>query len=169
MTIVFVVMRLMLCSSQVCLSCYKDKNPGTIFAYTMCLFEFMNFTILVFLICWLAAGVYFTFARGPSQIPSGGPDGHFCEPSVIIPTYVFIIAQILLIPWTIVTGVVICCGAKRCCCLYDEDEILITPQRDRSAKSRTESTKESPAEADTENANTNVENSTSESVDKTEE
>ena len=168
MTIVFIVMRLMLCSSQVCLSCYKDKNPGTLFAYTMCLFEFMNFVILVTMICWLGAGIYFTFARGPSQTSPSGPGDHFCKPSVLIPTYIFLIAQILLIPWTIMTGVIICCGPKRICCLYDEDEILITPQRDRSAKSRTESTNEPPAKTDTENANTNVENSTSESIDKTE-
>lgn len=140
--ILFLLMRFCICGTQVCVSCYKNRLPGTYFAYTMCTFEIVTFFILLFITCWLGVGIYFIFVRSPSinstQLDPTAND--YCAESVYIPAYIYLILQLLLIPWTVVTGLIICCGAKRCCCLYDSDYMDGAPKRTPAADDTTPAT-----------------------------
>ena len=124
------------------MSCYKNRLPGTGFAFSVCSVELLTCIFLLFLICWLGAGVYFTFGRAPnvngSQLDPTLDD--FCSESVYIPAYIFVLLQLILIPWTVVTFVIICLGAKWCCCLNSEEGVDSAPRRTRTEDTAAEST-----------------------------
>lgn len=121
-SLLYLVLRLFLCSCQVCVSCYRDRLPGTGLAITVCCAELLSFAIIFFLLAWLGVGIYYIYYLQNVTDQRAIQDNHnvpslFCASSVLIPAIIFLTLQIAIIPWSFITCTAICCGANRCCCV----------------------------------------------------
>ena len=127
-SLLYLVLRLFLCSCQVCVSCYRDRLPGTALAMTVCCVEIIAFVILLFLIAWMGVGVYYIYylqnvTALRAQSDNISDVNAFCASSVLIPAIVFLTLQLAIIPWSLITCTFICCGAYRCCCVSLPPEV----------------------------------------------
>ena len=124
-SLIFFVARLFLCSCQTCVSCYKERLPGTALAMIVCCTEVLTFVIVFFLLIWLGVGVYYIFYLQTVNTINREDfdDPTYCNPNVLIPATVFLVLQFFMIPWSLLACTSICCGANRCCCISDFDEI----------------------------------------------
>ena len=123
-TLLFFLLRLFICSCQACVSCYRDRLPGTALAMTVCLTEAFAFVLMFFVIVWLGVGVYYIFylPTGTTINKEDPNDPTYCSPSVLTPATVFLVLQFFMIPWSLLACTSICCGAHRCCCISAPDE-----------------------------------------------
>lgn len=121
-SLLYLLLRLFLCSCQVCVSCYGDRLPGTGLAITVCCVEILALAIIFFLLAWLGVGVYYIYylqnVTTLRAVQDNASDPTvFCASNVLIPAIVFLTLQIAIIPWSLITCTFICCGANRCCCV----------------------------------------------------
>ena len=128
-TLIWLMMRFCLCTCQVCVSCYRDNIPGTCCAFTVCGFELLSCVFVLFLIVWMAAGIYFILAVDPQPDRQDPLSPNYCSDTVYIPAVTFLVAQMVLIPCSFITCSTICCGAKVCCCVEDPEDELPPPRR----------------------------------------
>lgn len=124
-SMLFLLMRLFLCSCQVCVSCYRDRLPGTALAMIVCCTEVFSFVLVFFIIAWLGVGVYYIFYLQTVNTINKDDftDPDYCNPSVLTPATIFLILQFFMIPWSLLACTSICCGAHRCCCISEPDEV----------------------------------------------
>lgn len=148
LSLIFLFMRLCLCSCQVCVSCYRDRLPSTSLAMTVCCIEILNFILLFSLIIWLGVGIYYIFyLQTVDNINRENyNDSNYCNPSVLIPATVFVVLQFFMIPWSILACTSICCGGNRCCCIPEPDELELPGVTATTTEDGGEAATSAPAE-----------------------